>query len=546
MPVSQIGAPVTMIDAATLDALGKPDVLEALRLVPGAQVNQTGGRGGPTSLFVRGGASNFNKVLIDGVAANDIGGGFDFSSLSVTGVDRVEVLRESNSVLYGSDSLSGVVSISTRRGRTRIPEFSYSIDGGNLSTMRNDISVGGASGRFDYFSATATSGLTTTSRTTSTRTAPTPAGSAPHSATAPISAARSAAADTKSRQPEQHRLLRHSRRLAAERRLHLRQCDGAVADQRTLAEHDPVRVDGAEHHFLNPAPTGTPFDPFGFGANYLGNTVTITGANGYGHRSGDSRFRRHYPSVFDSATRRATLFSGQTSYGLASALTVVGRRRGSKRSRASRSREPIPSRKRAQQRRRLRRGARRRPDAWFRHRRRRRRSTTRSSGNAVVAARVGGGLSARTRRRRLVGRYQADVQRRQGYQGAGDFQELSSLSALLTPAQASFARRRPGRPGTREESRRRHRAGRAARPVASACHLFPQHVRRPARVPQQDRPASRSACRPRPPTPRRSGPTSTRSPRRATGVGVLGRCPARQGVRVAASYTYLDAEVTKP
>ena len=85
---SQIGAPVTVIDSATLDTLGKPDVLEALRLVPGAQVVQAGQRGGVTSLFVRGGASNFNKVLIDGVAANDIGGGFDFSSVSVTGVDR--------------------------------------------------------------------------------------------------------------------------------------------------------------------------------------------------------------------------------------------------------------------------------------------------------------------------------------------------------------------------------------------------------------------------------------------------------------------------
>ena len=121
---------MTVIDSATLDALAKPDVLEALRLVPGAQVVQAGQRGAVTSLFVRGGASNFNKVLIDGVAANDIGGGFDFSSVSVTGVDSVEVLREANSVIYGSDSLSGVVSITTRRGRTRIPEFTSRLTAG--------------------------------------------------------------------------------------------------------------------------------------------------------------------------------------------------------------------------------------------------------------------------------------------------------------------------------------------------------------------------------------------------------------------------------
>ena len=66
---------------------------------PGADVVQTGARGGITSVFVRGGASNFNKVLIDGVPANDIGGAFDFSDVATTGVDRVEMLRDANSVL---------------------------------------------------------------------------------------------------------------------------------------------------------------------------------------------------------------------------------------------------------------------------------------------------------------------------------------------------------------------------------------------------------------------------------------------------------------
>ena len=149
---SQTGAPVTVIDSATLDALNKPDVLEALRLVPGAQIVQVGQRGGATSLFLRGGNSNFTKVLIDGMPANDIGGGFDFSQLDTAGVDRIEVLRQTNSVVYGSDALTGVVNITTRRGSSRVPEFQYSIDGGNLGTFRNSISLGGAVKRFDYFS----------------------------------------------------------------------------------------------------------------------------------------------------------------------------------------------------------------------------------------------------------------------------------------------------------------------------------------------------------------------------------------------------------
>src|SRR5262249_4517554 len=132
--------------------LDKPDVLEALRLVPGAQVVQVGARGGLTSLFVRGGSSNFNKVLIDGVPANDIGGAFDFSTVATTGVDLVEVLRESNTTPFGTGALAGVVSITTTRGRTRVPEFAYSIDGGNLGTVNTAASIGGVAGQADYFS----------------------------------------------------------------------------------------------------------------------------------------------------------------------------------------------------------------------------------------------------------------------------------------------------------------------------------------------------------------------------------------------------------
>jgi len=90
LPESQVGASVTVLDQDVLQSLGKPDVLEALRLVPGVQVLQTGQRGGTTSLFVRGGNDDFNKVLIDGIPANDIGGSFDFGNLPVTGIDRVD------------------------------------------------------------------------------------------------------------------------------------------------------------------------------------------------------------------------------------------------------------------------------------------------------------------------------------------------------------------------------------------------------------------------------------------------------------------------
>jgi len=148
---AQVGTSVTVL--APQDYQNKLDVFEPLRSVPGLQVTQTGQHGGTTALFIRGGNSNANKVLIDGVPANDIGGDFEFGNLSATSFDRIEVFRGPDSILYGSDALAGVVNLSTRRGMTPLPELTYSVDGGNFSTYRQEGTLGGAWRRFDYFSS---------------------------------------------------------------------------------------------------------------------------------------------------------------------------------------------------------------------------------------------------------------------------------------------------------------------------------------------------------------------------------------------------------
>ena len=152
MPESQVGASITVIDDEEIKALNRLDVSENLQQVPGAQVVQTGQRGGATSLFIRGGESDSNKILIDGIPINDIGGSFDFAQLANNGIENVEVLRGANSVLYGSDALSGVVNITSARGTTPLPEVQYSVDGGNFSTGNQDVSLSGLFRNFDYFS----------------------------------------------------------------------------------------------------------------------------------------------------------------------------------------------------------------------------------------------------------------------------------------------------------------------------------------------------------------------------------------------------------
>lgn len=150
-PIAQIGSSVSVIDFQDIYAQNKLDVLENLRQVPGAQIVQTSQRGGLTSLFIRGGDSDFNKVVIDGVTANSIGGGYDFAQLSNGGVESIEVLEGANSVIYGPDALAGVVSVTTQHGTTSLPQLTYSVDGGNFGTLFNSVSLGGAFHQFDYF-----------------------------------------------------------------------------------------------------------------------------------------------------------------------------------------------------------------------------------------------------------------------------------------------------------------------------------------------------------------------------------------------------------
>ncbi len=325
VPQSQTGAPVTVIDSATLDAINKPDLFEALRLVPGAQIVQVGERGGQTSLFLRGGNSNFTKVLMDGMPANDIGGGFDFSNIDTAGVERIEVMRQTNSVVYGSDALTGVVNITTRRGSARVPEFEYAIDGGNLGTFRNSIALGGAVRRYDYFSQY--SYFTTDNNTPN---------SGYHRGTY---AGRFGVAVGRGTNVSGTLRWIDGRFGSANAFSLFQVADDSTSDSDQL--YSTITADsqvtdrwqstirfgaaGQTTHYVNPAPTGTPFDPYGFGANYLGNTVTLTAANGQtvtGRATLDFGFAP-FPQTFDARSTRRRI-SGQTTYQVQPDLSISG------------------------------------------------------------------------------------------------------------------------------------------------------------------------------------------------------------------------------
>ncbi len=144
---------VTVLTEEDIEASHAVSVGEVLEQVPGLYVDQPASRGGVTSVYIRGGDPNFTLVLIDGVKVNDPtnsrGGSFDFSSLSTDNIERIEIVRDPMSSLYGSDALSGVINIIMKKGEGR-PKASAEAMAGRYGQYQFLGGVSGAGSFYDY------------------------------------------------------------------------------------------------------------------------------------------------------------------------------------------------------------------------------------------------------------------------------------------------------------------------------------------------------------------------------------------------------------
>lgn len=316
VPESQVGVSVTVLGAAQLQE--RLDLLEPIQQAVGAQVVQSGRRGAATSLFLRGGNSNANKVLLDGVAMNDFGGTVNFGTLATSGIEQVEVLRGPNSVLYGPDAMAGVVSLTTRRGVTPAPEISYLFDAGNFGSLHHDVSLGGVFRRLDYlgeFSRSDTSnGVPNNTFHNGTYVAN--FGLALNSATNLRLIGRYTT--TALGQPNAIAFF------GIPDDSFERDQDGyfsaTLENQTTTRWHNLLRYGRVRLRLqdVNPSPTGTP-DSAGFG-NFLGMPVVIKGANGFSvNGQGILDFSGTYPEVTGSSTTRDSVYL-QSDYALRPSL----------------------------------------------------------------------------------------------------------------------------------------------------------------------------------------------------------------------------------
>ncbi len=310
---SNLGSAVTVL---TQDQFQHTrDIQEALRQVPGVQVTQTGQAGGTTDVFIRGGNSDANKVLIDGISMNDIGGAVEFANITAAGIQKVEVLRGPNSAIYGSDALAGVISLSTPRGATPLPRLDYLAEGGNFGTYHQEGTLSGRYRPFDYFADY--------SRFDSSNAIP---GNTYHNGTLNTNFGWSITPSTDLRATIHHDQIASGLPNAVllygipsnEKQEGEDSYAGITFDNQTsarwhnTAQYGMVRLRSLVSDF---SPTGIPqYDSDGNLLGYLGAPVTIKGANGYSvFGQAQYQYVENYPNYFASSTDR-DLVSAQSDF----------------------------------------------------------------------------------------------------------------------------------------------------------------------------------------------------------------------------------------
>lgn len=149
-PLSDLVADVTILDRDTIERSGAVGLAEVLARVPGLEMSRFGGPGTATNLYVRGAESRFTAVFVDGVRIDSQStGGATWENIPLAQIDRIEVLRGPAGAVYGSDALSGVIQIFTKRGEGAFAPF-VGIGFGTYGTQKVESGFSGSDGPIDY------------------------------------------------------------------------------------------------------------------------------------------------------------------------------------------------------------------------------------------------------------------------------------------------------------------------------------------------------------------------------------------------------------
>lgn len=159
--LSRTGASVSVLEAQDLKRAGDTALAAHLARLPGVSISRTGGLGTPTALRIRGLGPAYIGVRVDGIDVSDPSStqnAYDFGAVSAANLSRIEVLRGSQSALFGSEAIGGVVDITSFRAENEGTEAKASLEAGSANTTNAAASVAMKTERAELaFSATRTS-----------------------------------------------------------------------------------------------------------------------------------------------------------------------------------------------------------------------------------------------------------------------------------------------------------------------------------------------------------------------------------------------------
>ena len=149
-PLSEVLADVTVLDDGVVQRSGAVNITDLLKRQAGIEMSRNGGPGSASSIFIRGAETRFAAVYIDGVRVDSQStGGAPWEAISLSQVERIEILRGPAAAVYGSDAMAGVIQIFTKRG-DGAPRATVAVGVGSQGTRRIEAGISGQSGPVDY------------------------------------------------------------------------------------------------------------------------------------------------------------------------------------------------------------------------------------------------------------------------------------------------------------------------------------------------------------------------------------------------------------
>jgi len=154
---SLTGKVITVITREQLEKSGGKDLSQLLTEQAGIFISGANSNAGKDkSLYLRGGYVSHTLITIDGIPVYDpsgIGGNFDIRNLAVGNIERIEILKGSQSTLYGSDAIAGVINIITRKTTKEPVAANAKLRYGSNETLRANAGINGKKGILDYNAA---------------------------------------------------------------------------------------------------------------------------------------------------------------------------------------------------------------------------------------------------------------------------------------------------------------------------------------------------------------------------------------------------------